>query len=51
LFSCPPIIDGRISALSTAISKAAAATDAVQERVVNVMEHLKQDFRGRIVDG
>lgn len=37
--------------MSTAISKAAAATDAVQERVARAMERLDQDFSGRIVDG
>lgn len=37
--------------MSTAISRAAAATNEVQERVARVMERLEQDFTGRLVDG
>ncbi|MBK1839079.1 hypothetical protein JHL17_16835 [Azospirillum sp. YIM B02556] len=37
--------------MSTAISKAAAATETVQERVARVMYRLQQDFSSRIVNG
>lgn len=37
--------------MSTALSKAAAATETVQERVARVMDRLQQDFSGRIVNG
>ncbi|MBB3267691.1 hypothetical protein FHW79_005356 [Azospirillum sp. OGB3] len=37
--------------MSVTTSKAAAATEKVQERMGRAIERLEQDFNGRIIDG